>query len=169
MRYALKKTMFEKWVISIIGIIIITVLAEIIIPDGKTNKLIKFILTFVFAVVLISPLKNIKSLDFSAFSLSEEGIMPMDENLLNYIKDSKTRALERSLVSALEEKGVAGAEASIVSGYTEYELTIENVTVNLKKYVINGGSMNINIINTVKQTAESTLNIPTDKVVIIYE
>ena len=49
----------SSWIISIAGIICISVIIELILPEGNMNKYIKGILSFIIVLVIIMPLPKL--------------------------------------------------------------------------------------------------------------
>ena len=49
----------SMWVLSIVSIVLIGVLIEVILPQGKTNKILKSVVAVVSVLVIVSPLKNL--------------------------------------------------------------------------------------------------------------
>lgn len=49
----------EKWIMSIVGVVILTALFELFMVEGETKKYIKGILSVIVIIVIISPLPNL--------------------------------------------------------------------------------------------------------------
>ena len=54
----------SAWVMSIAGIICISVLVELVIPNGQMNKYIKGIFSFIVLLVIISPIPMLLGKEF---------------------------------------------------------------------------------------------------------
>ena len=50
---------FSVWVLSIAGICVLSVLVELVLPEGQTRKYIKAIFSFFVIVVIVAPLPKI--------------------------------------------------------------------------------------------------------------
>ena len=91
----------SAWILSIVGIILVTTLVSIVLPEGKLARYVKSILAFATILVVIAPLKEIggKELDFSGiFTSSESGYQ---ESFLYYINEKKAAALEQAWLANL--------------------------------------------------------------------
>ena len=55
---------FSGWVLSIVGMCVLSVLIELILPEGQTRKYIKAIYSFFLIVVIIAPLPKLVRGDF---------------------------------------------------------------------------------------------------------
>ena len=53
----------SDWILSITGIILVSLIVEIILPNGKTNNLIKSIVSIFSVFIIISPLKDFNILN----------------------------------------------------------------------------------------------------------
>ena len=49
----------SAWILSIVGIILVTTLVSIVLPEGKLARYVKSILAFATILVVIAPLKDI--------------------------------------------------------------------------------------------------------------
>lgn len=59
----------SAWVLSIVGIVVLTLMVDIIIPEGKTGKYIKgvFAMLTVFVIAMPLPKFSIRSLIWKSF------------------------------------------------------------------------------------------------------
>ena len=48
----------SSWIMSIAGIICLSVIVELVLPDGQLNRYIKGIFSFIILLVIISPIKE---------------------------------------------------------------------------------------------------------------
>ena len=55
---------FSSWVLSVIGVILISVIVEIVLPHGSVGKFIKSILSIFIIFVMISPVVTFKNTNF---------------------------------------------------------------------------------------------------------
>ena len=62
----------EKWIMSIVGVVILTALFELFMVEGETKKYIKGILSVIVIIVIISPLPNLLKKDYSADVFNQE-------------------------------------------------------------------------------------------------
>ena len=54
----------SAWLLSITGVILLSVLAEFVLPEGQMNKYTKVIFSFVILLVIIMPLPKLFGKDF---------------------------------------------------------------------------------------------------------
>lgn len=124
----------SAWILSIVGIILVTTLVSIVLPEGKLARYVKSILAFATILVVIAPLKEIggKELDFSGIITSSES--GYQESFLYYINEKKAAALEQGCLANLEEAGMTGAKVTVLF-VDDVTFSIEKVQVNVKNLV----------------------------------
>lgn len=109
----------SEWLISIVGVILLGVLLEIVIPEGKTAKYVKgaFSLLVIFAIA--APLPALFKKDFT-FSL-DSGAIEIDETYVEDAYENYAQKLSLAIERFLEEEGVvvAHVDAQISDGRVE--------------------------------------------------
>ncbi len=148
------------WVLSIVGIIIITVIVEITMPEGNINKYIKGILVLFTVFIMVSPLTKI-----DVFNVLENGYdMVLDSDFLGDITKQKIEEYETMLADKLSENGYKNVVIDII---TQNDETVEIVTifVDLTKLVLNGNNQNINIYNNIKNIIKSVVEVEAEDII----
>lgn len=146
-----------SWILSIVGMIVLSVLADIIIPTGQTSKVIKGVLAFITVLVIASPLPTLfdGTIDVSSYFTDKEYSMDLD--LSNTIFEIRLKTMEEQLKKSLEEHGVFNCEVVIIAQEDETFLKIEKITINLDNAVIkeiNGNKIDVErIIEVVADVA----------------
>ncbi len=88
-----------KWVISVAGIAILSVLADVVLPAGQTRKYVKTVVSVVVTVVLAQPL-----LTFASFGKIAWDILPQQQ-YLQYVSQSQTEGDATLLQQCLADAG----------------------------------------------------------------
>lgn len=88
-----------KWVISVAGIAILSVLADVVLPAGQTRKYVKTVVSVVVTVVLAQPLLTFASSDKIAWD-----ILPQQQ-YLQYVSQSQTSGDATLLQQRLADAG----------------------------------------------------------------
>ena len=157
----------SSWILSVCGIVIVSLLAEIILPSGKTNKLIKSVLALFSVLTIIYPLKQIdlKNLDFSnVFSMQ----LNINSQFVENRNLEKINAIEVQIEETLEYNGFLNVDIGI-SGYYEVEkLLIDNVFVDLKNSVLTDKNLNINKYTNIVTIIKKLINVKEESI-IFYE
>jgi stage III sporulation protein AF len=150
------------WAISVAGIILLTVMCDVIIPEGQTSKYIKTVSGLVAILVMISPLPALLDGSLTLDSVAAiDKEYQLDNGYLAYVYQQRTDDIEQQCILELENIGVTGAEVHILT-VTSATTEVKNVTVNIQKAELNSSSKNIDIVEAIKSTLSSFLHI--DKV-----
>ena len=121
----------SSWLLSIAGVIILSVLAEFVLPEGQINKYIKVIFSFVVLLVIILPLPKLfgKEFDFSNFFENSESAL--QEDYLYQLNIDKLTALNEDLAEKIEEEGLNNVVISINANVLCENLEIYSIFVDL--------------------------------------
>ncbi len=117
----------KGWVFNIVTLSILVVLLEILVPTGKTKKIINLISGFVLIIAIINPFLKLyaKGVDLEQFYLSGSNFLDRKEITANSSRIEETQGQQivevyrSKLVKQLEEglkgiEGVGGVKADII-------------------------------------------------------
>ena len=121
------------WVLSVTAVVCLTVLLDIIMPDGQMKKYVKGIVSIIVIFVIVTPLA---SLAVGKFDLTK-GNITIDSDMLASLESTSDRYREIQLESMLSEDGIT-ADVKIVS-----ENGKKKVEVIIKNEVLSENEMNI--------------------------
>ena len=121
------------WVLSVTAVVCLTVLLDIIMPDGQMKKYVKGIVSIIVIFVIVTPLA---SLAVGKFDLTK-GNITIDSDMLESLESTSDRYREIQLESMLSEDGIT-ANVKIVS-----ENGKKKVEVIIKNEVLSENEMNI--------------------------
>lgn len=121
------------WVLSVTAVVCLTVLLDIIMPDGQMKKYVKGIVSIIVIFVIVTPLA---SLAVGKFDLTK-GNITIDSDMLESLESTSDRYREIQLESMLSDDGIT-AEVKIVS-----ENGKKKVEVIIKNEVLSENEMNI--------------------------
>lgn len=163
----------EKWIMSIVGVVILTALFELFMVEGETKKYIKGILSVIVIIVIISPLPNLLKKDYSADvfnqEIYDERVYKKDDGFLYRLARAKYDEAETSLVHVLKEKGLDNVEITINIHLNGDIVEISNIVVSIENAVISENLKNININEMICDTVAQAVQIPRHKVIIYGE
>jgi hypothetical protein len=148
------------WLASIVGIVALTLLIDIIIPEGDSNKYIKGVLAAVTTLVLVQPIPGILngSIDVSDYFGNEQSYV--DTELTSSLLSARERVLKDCIENLLESKGVKNADVTVI-------FIQENdfkVSINLQNVVIGKELNHIFSSKFVYNWLEKELGIKADRV-----
>lgn len=154
------------YILSILGIVIVGVLVDIVVPSGTINKYIKSIYAiFVLAVILSPVIKFLSnSHDINVNITGYE----INEDLMNYINTNKIKSLETNIENKLKDEGFDGIDIKINYSIESNELMINSCTVNMQNLVITSDKQHINKYEFIIEVVREYTNLAAEEI-IFYE
>ena len=131
------------YLLSIVGVFMLSVLLDLMLSDGKMAKYIKGIMGLVLIFVIVSPLPKLLKSDFSFATLFNEEVGISGE-YQEVFQNQQKRLVEQKLKTLLSQNGFSGTEIQIWGEYTENKLQINYIFVDLKNLVLSKESEHIN-------------------------
>lgn len=121
----------SSWLLAITGVILLSVLCEMILPEGQINRYIRVIFSFITIFVIIAPLPKLigKEIDFSQLFSSYDS--SLQEDYLYEINLNKLDAITNDLQKEIERQGIYNVSISISANALSKELEIFSVSVDL--------------------------------------
>lgn len=159
----------QGYILSILGIVIISVLTEILLPSGQTAKYIRSLLAVFVVYVLINPIITLLKSDFDINKFLVTNNIELDKNLLNAIYSSKIEAKQTDLENLLEEQGYTGVKICIEYEIVDQEVLLSKVKVNIDNLVITSSETNINKYQYIRQVVLSQLAIKEEDIIFEWK
>lgn len=154
----------SSWVLTIVGVIIITVIVEITMPDGNINKYIKGILVIFTVFVMVSPITNLNI--FGSIKNSDYDIK-LDDSYLGDVNSQIANEYKIIIESKLKTNGYENVTIDIDLKDDE-KLEIDAVFVYLCDLVLKSNDESINIYNNIKSIIKSVVVVDAEDI-IFYE
>ena len=154
------------YILSILGIVIVGVLVDIVVPSGTINKYIKSIYAiFVLAVILSPVIKFLSNTHDINVNITGYEI---NEDLMNYINTNKIKSIETNIENKLKDEGFDGIDIKINYSIESNELMINSCTVNMQNLVITSDKQHINKYEFIIEVVREYTNLA-DEEIIFYE
>lgn len=148
------------WILSVTAVICLTVLMDIVMPDGQMNKYVKGITSLIVVFVVVSPLTALAKGKFD-FSLSGNNV-ETDSLMAACLDNGSMKYDELTLKSVLENLGVeCSVEIKKVGGEKKAEIIIS-------KKVLEEKDMNI-LITQVTDTSSKVTGIEKGNIVVKFD
>lgn len=157
-------SLISKWIVEVLCAVILSIVADFILPSGKTRSLVKSVCAVLTIFVMITPLVSGGKIDFNAY-FSE---FTIDKNFVDARKDDIIDGTARNIESSLRASGFEGVKVKIDGEFEGGELKIEGISVDLKNLVLTNGNDNINKYNNIFAIISSVVKVDRDRVVF-YE
>lgn len=141
------------WVLSVTAVICLTVLLDIIMPDGQMKKYVKGIVSIIVIFVIITPLASIAVGEFDL----TKGNITIDSDMLDNLESTSDRYRETQLEAMLSDDDIT------VDVKIENDNGKKKVEVIVQNQVLSENEMNI-LKQKVKDTVTDFLGIDSGSV-----
>lgn len=154
------------YLISIIGVVMLGVLVDLVLPSGQMNKFVKSMFGIFTILIIISPVPKLinSNFDFSSLFYNQASI-EIDKDFLEVTNRKIVEQLEKSIESSCEKSGYNNVKCEIESILVENKLVIEKVKINLDKLVISQNVVHINKYTEIEQAVQRVVNIEKERIV----
>lgn len=154
----------SKYILSILGIVVVGVFIDIVIPTGKINQFIKSVYGIFVVLVIANPIISLfKKVSNYQFNYNNYEV---NQNLLNYISKMKVEAMEGDIEKRISTEGLNNVKVKINFSQELDNLQINSCNVDLRNMTSSSNKVHSNryeiVINAVKEVANL------DKEVIIF-
>lgn len=154
------------YVLSILGIVLIGVIIEVVIPSGNISKYIKGIFSIFVVAVIISPVVTLIS-NKNNFKLTYTNY-ELDSELIEYIYSNRVKNIESEIENYLKQEGFDKIDIKIDFSIENDEITYNFCNVNLQNLEISADKHHINKYEFIKDVISNYTNL-TDEEIIFYE
>ena len=143
---------FSKWIISILGVVLVGFVAELFLAESKTGKFVRTVCATVTVLIIVTPLPALFSGKLSfANGFEFNGSYEIDGEYIDFINEKKLEIMQENLQKVIEAEGVSGAVVSIKGEWDSGgEITLKQVEINLSKSVIHENNEHINKYDRVR-------------------
>lgn len=157
------------WLLKITGVIALSALSSLLIPNGQTKKYVKGIFALITLFVLVSPLPKLLKSDFSGFPNAFDTVseLEIDETFLYGVATNAYKTQERNIEKFLKEKGIGAKVKFVVKSETSSE--IDYVNVILSDMSFERDKSNSIDIGALKNEISKFSGVPEDKLRVFYE
>lgn len=159
----------SAWILGIVGVVVLSIIVDLVMPNGSTSKFIKNIFAFVIVIVILSPIVSFLSKkDIKLEDIFENNNITIQEEFLSSVNQKILNKLQKELENDIEEFGISGVQVGLKANIFEEKLNIEQVSIDLKKCVIDENISHIDIKTSILKIVLRKINIEEEKIVF-YE
>lgn len=154
------------WILSVLGISVIGVLVDVILPEGEMQKYIKSIFSIIIIFTLITPLLNINidKINLDTFIYNQSSV-ELDKNYISSFNKQYKELLEKNCEQILKTNGFSGVSVEIDINLENNQFEVKKVYLNLKNLVINTNEAHINKYTEMRESITKYLDVKEDVVV----
>ncbi len=146
----------STWIISIAGIICVSVIVELILPSGAMNRYIKGIFAFIIILVIILPVPKLLKSKLDLSEILDYGQIEVDENYLYQLNLDKLNYLKEELETQTQTLGYKNVVISINADIFSSAFQIKSIYVDLSQIGISENAPHKNIIE-IRQDISSVI------------
>ena len=154
------------YLLSVVGVVFLLVVIELVLPDSKVSKYIKSIYSIFIVVVIITPLAKLIKSDWDWNNFFNDTNYTINQNYIDNVNAQNVENLEREIEEYIN-KSYEGAKVSISADFTNNELKLNYIFVDLSDLGIIENSQHINYYTAVKELVGNLVSID-EKRIIVY-
>ena len=156
----------SSYVLSILGVVLLGIIIDVIIPSGNINKYIKSIFSIFIVAVIISPVVKFLS-NKSDFKLDYNNY-EIDQELVQYIYKKRVENEEKKIEQHFQSEGFEGIDIVIDFSINNNEIEYNSCNINLENLVISADKQHINKYEFIRNLVIDYTNL-TKEEILIYE
>ena len=153
------------YLVTLLGVIVLGVLIDVILPSGSISKYISGIFAIFVLFVIISPIITFIKNDYKITDYFTNVDIELNEKLLYNMNETKLNALETSIQEELNADGYCNVIIDIQFELVEENVKITQVLVDLTNLVINNLNANINKYVYIRQVVQANVNVAKEVIV----
>ena len=140
---------FAAWGLTILGLAVITTVAEMLLPSGKTRNVIRSVAATIAVLAIVTPLPNLLKYGFS-FDFTADSVV-VDTDYIDYTDGLKANIVSNSAVEYLRSKGFEGGiEVTVeLDGWS-----VKSATINFSDIGMTENGEHINKKEIIKLVAD---------------
>ena len=144
----------SAWILSIAGVVLLSVLVELILPAGSMSKYIKGIFAFIIMFVILSPVPKLLNQNIDISNWFDSQTIKVDEDYLQHLNYDKMIKLQSDIESEISSYGYNNVKIYISSDIFDNTFSVKSVTVDLTKLVITENAEHTNIVKIKQHITE---------------
>ena len=160
----------SNWILSIAGIICVSVIVELILPDGQMNRYIKGIFSFIIILVVIMPIPKLLNRDFNFSNIFDNSGYEINSDYLYQVNLDKMNSVKNEIENQIEKRGYLNVVVSINCDIFDNSMQYKSIFVDLSDLVISGQAEHNNISKIKKDISSIIMAIiDIDEEAILYD
>lgn len=158
----------SSYLLTLLGVILLGVLVDIILPSGSTSKYISGIFAIFVIFVIVTPVVNWVKNDYKLTDYMTSSEIELNDKLLFNMYNNKINALESDIALELSQNGYEGVTLDIKFNVVADSVEFERVLVDISNLVIKAPSTSINKYVYIRQVVMSRISV-TEEVIEFCE
>ncbi len=147
----------KEWLLSIIGVVFLSILFDLIYPSGKTNKFCKGIFGIIAVGIILSPILKIDLVNTGEY---------IDGELLESISKSKAEVCEANIQNYLKSVGIDGVCVEVKYTLSENDFKLKSIYLDSSNVVLTENLTNINKYEVIARKVSEEFDVNVDEVFV---
>ena len=158
------------WILSIAGIICISVIIELLLPNGQMNRYIKGVLSFLVILIVIMPIPKLLNKDFDFSNIFNNEIYEIDSDYLYQVNIDKMNGIKETIENKVEERGYKNVSVYLNCDIFDNTMQFKSIYVDLSDLVISENAEHNNITKIKKDISNIIMTVvDIDEEAILYD
>lgn len=155
---------FGLYIMSVVGAVILSTIAEIIMPEGKTAKYVKNTLSIFLVMIIISPISQLLTGDINFNDFFKNESIETNYSFILKLNEKKAEALEKDTQNYLQQNDYDNITVNILYTGNEEGIKIDFVHLDLTKFEFKENDLHIHIIDNIIDLVSRYLNIAKENI-----
>lgn len=149
----------KNWILSVVAVAFFSYIAKILMPNGKTKKILTFILSAIAVLVIASPLVKIKD-------MTEVPTVDIDYEYEEFDEKCRQDFYLSMAKSKLKMINISLQSADFEFNDKNGEKTLKKINIYFDDLVIIGDNRHINISSETKKALADLFSLPEEDIII---
>lgn len=160
----------SSWIMSIAGVVCLSVLVELAMPEGQMNRYIKGTFSFIIVLVIIMPIPKLIGTNFDFSNIFDYSDIQINDDYIYQLNLDKINAVKADIEEEIKNNGYQNVSIYINCDIFDNTMQFKSITVDLSNLVISQNAEHKNIIK-IKENITSIIKeyIEIDEEAILYE
>lgn len=160
----------SNWILSIAGIICLSVVVELILPDGQMNRYIKGIFSFIVVLVILLPIPKLLNKNFNISDILDGSGIEVDQDYLYQLNLDKINLVKEQVEEEISKHGYQNVKVYINCDIFDNAMQFKSITVDLTSLVITENAEHKDITKIKKDITNIIKNhVDIDEEAILYD
>ena len=160
----------SNWILSIAGIICLSVVLELILPEGQLNRYIRGVFSFIVVLVILLPIPKLLNKNFNISNILDESGIEADQDYIYQLNLNKISVVKEQLEKAIYNNGYQNVEVYKNCDIFDNAMQFKSITVDLTSLVITENAEHKDITKIKKDITNIIVNyVDIDKEAILYD
>lgn len=137
----------SNWILSITGVICISVIVELILPNGQMNRYIKGIFSFIIILVIIMPIPKLLKLNIDLSNAFNTENVKVQEDYLYQMNLDKIMTIKEETEAEIKSKGYNNVVVSINADIFAQKVEFKSISVDISNLVITDKATHKDIVD----------------------